>query len=347
MAPHLSLMDDGSSTTIVGLVQALRERQATVPADKAFALRGVLDRLKFSTSTHGYTKSYGQVYHNFFLDLLRYDTRLVNLLVDVGPKLPGVPSWVPDWNSLQERNWLDARFVHDHADLYGASFPAPQMKIAEDTLGMWSIGKGSVAFCSALFQKAKYEAAALDGLDDVAFLNQKVGVFAAWVRAISDVASAQISHDQEDSLQDMYNVLMGRPTVPSDSELDTFKRWLHTLQTRSINIPDVGPIRSAEDIFAGDAKALESTTKCYNQLTGKRLLFITQGGKLGSGPCGKAVGDRVTLLRGVAVPMIIRCTSEEMNTFEVVGPAFVSPVIDVARFNKADFGHDWEPVHLV
>ena len=189
MAPHPSMVDDGNSKSIVGLVQALRERQATMPADKAFALRGVLDRLKLSTSNHGYIKSYGQVYHNLFLDLLRHDTRLVNLLIDVGPRLPGVPSWVPDWSSLQQRSWLDSRHVHDHADLHGAAFPEPQMKIAYETLGLWSIRKGSVAFCPSMFQQTSGQPSDLSNLDDVARLDQMVGLFAEWVQAISDAAS--------------------------------------------------------------------------------------------------------------------------------------------------------------
>lgn len=61
MTPRPGLVDAANGKSIVGIVQALRERHASVPADKAFALHSVLDRLKLPTSKNGYTKQYGQV----------------------------------------------------------------------------------------------------------------------------------------------------------------------------------------------------------------------------------------------------------------------------------------------
>lgn len=343
MPPRLGFSGEKRKKSIIGLVQALRERKATVPADQAFSLHGVLSRMQLSSSEPDYTKSYSQVYHELFFDLLCHDTSLINLLVDVGPRLSGVPSWVPDWSNLDERSWLDSRFVYDDDTLYGASLPEPQMKVAKSSLAMWSIDKGSAAFCSGVCQKTEDSATTSKSHD--APIERMVEIFAEWVHAIGTTASTQIGHDEDDLLRNVYDVLMGRLSNPSASDFETFERWLHIIQ--SLSVQDNKTAVSASFLFAGDPKSREFMIKCYDQMVGKRLLFITRDGKLGTGPCSMSVGDRVALLRGVAVPMIIRSTGEGAGTFEVVGPAFVSGVMDVDDFNEATFGPDWESINLI
>ncbi|KAK9794449.1 hypothetical protein AB5N19_00263 [Seiridium cardinale] len=54
------------------LIQALRERRATVPKDKALAVHRVMSCMGLSTIVPEYSKPYGDIYHQVFLDLLRH-----------------------------------------------------------------------------------------------------------------------------------------------------------------------------------------------------------------------------------------------------------------------------------
>lgn len=232
--------------------------------------------------------------------------------------------------------------MHDRADLYGAAFPAPQMKISNDTLGVWSITQGVVAFCCAPFKEVERAV----GVEKTTALGEMGDVFAGWVRAVREAQVRTGKDSSEDhTVRNMYSALTGHPSPPHSTDLDTFARCLHTLQSHPSNAHHhISP--SAAD----DAKALDFMVTCCNRLAaGKRSLFVTRDGKLGSGPCGMAVGDRVSLLRGVAVPMVLRCVGAEGGRFEVVGPSFLSGegVVDVEGFNRVDFGCDWESVCLV
>ncbi len=72
---------------ITAILRALRERGATDPKDKAFAIHGVLRTLGVAPPDATYSKSVGSVYHELFLALLRWQPNLINLLADVDLQL--------------------------------------------------------------------------------------------------------------------------------------------------------------------------------------------------------------------------------------------------------------------
>ncbi|KIM96982.1 hypothetical protein OIDMADRAFT_183035 [Oidiodendron maius Zn] len=81
------------------IIQAIRERKSSEPRDHAYGTYGVLRRLGATLTKPDYSKPVGQVYFEFFLDLLRWDPTTIRLLLDTGwNQLPDTPSWVPDWN---------------------------------------------------------------------------------------------------------------------------------------------------------------------------------------------------------------------------------------------------------
>ncbi|PMD48136.1 hypothetical protein L207DRAFT_446926, partial [Hyaloscypha variabilis F] len=81
------------------IIQAIRERKSSEPRDHAYGTYGVLRRLGATLTKPEYSKPVGQVYFEFFLDLLRWDPTTIRLLLDTGwNQLPDTPSWVPNWN---------------------------------------------------------------------------------------------------------------------------------------------------------------------------------------------------------------------------------------------------------
>ncbi|KAK4448397.1 heterokaryon incompatibility protein-domain-containing protein [Podospora aff. communis PSN243] len=99
---------------LAGIVQALRERRASEPKDRAYALGAVLRNLGINSPPPDYSKPLGQVYHELWLELLAFRPALVLLLVDTGKRLSGAPSWVPDWSTAGQRAWLPSTtYIYD------------------------------------------------------------------------------------------------------------------------------------------------------------------------------------------------------------------------------------------
>ncbi|KAI1870277.1 hypothetical protein JX265_006447 [Neoarthrinium moseri] len=344
--PKVWYQSDENGRSVIGPVQALRERRATVPADKAFALHGVLQRVGISRSTPDYSKPLGEVYHGLFLDLLRHQTSLINLLVDIGPRLPGVPSWVPDWSSIHRWNWISPDYTYDNTTLYGASFPEPQMKISDDKLALWAIKKGTIGWMSDAFQEVATESGPRGSSEASIALAQAMRSFTEWVRVIGESASTQVDSTDSDALGSIYKALVGSPKSPSPEQFDIFKRWLYLIQSQLLDGPVDEPSSPWLSLSA-DPEVFKFTVSCCNQLAERRTLFVTAEGQVGSGPPTMGTGDRLVLLRGVAVPMVLRTAGKTENTFEVLGPAFISEFADLSSFNGSNFGHDWEAVYLV
>ncbi|KAI1458255.1 heterokaryon incompatibility protein-domain-containing protein [Annulohypoxylon moriforme] len=93
-------------TLVEGIIQTLRQRQATNPKDRVFALYGVLERSGLNDLPRpDYGKPQGLIYHEFFQDVMKWQKSSMVLLLDAGkrlkdnPDMYDSPSWVPDWSN--------------------------------------------------------------------------------------------------------------------------------------------------------------------------------------------------------------------------------------------------------
>ncbi|KAF6842511.1 heterokaryon incompatibility protein [Colletotrichum musicola] len=332
--PHFYSDEYASGMPLAGLVRALRERRATVAKDKAFALHGVLHGLNISHSKADYDMSLGEVYRRLFLDLLRFKPATINLLVDVGPaSLPGVPSWVPDWSAAQDRPWLKAESVYGHLDLYYRNLPEPQMKIEDAMLGLWTVLKCTVKFC----------APSPPAIDEDASLQETLQTVWRWVSVMTGSASRNlairdvISACVPDAQQAHISALCRCPEVAS-RETDGRQR-------------SGGISRGAlERLKREDPEILGLAAECHRRIVDSNgRLFVSRSGLVGFDPPRTAEGDTIALLRGVAVPMVLRRAegAGEGDRYTVVGPAYVSGLMDLTEFNTSVHGADWTAVYLV
>ncbi|CAJ2500110.1 Uu.00g029630.m01.CDS01 [Anthostomella pinea] len=92
--------------------------------------------------------------------------------------------------------------------------------------------------------------------------------------------------------------------------------------------------RQADD---ANIAMVAKTVEFCNLIAGKRNIFVTEKGHIGSGPEAMQDGDEIYWITGVSVPMVLRPTGEAAETdvgsgmtdddglsrFTVVGPAFV------------------------
>ncbi|PVH71483.1 hypothetical protein DL98DRAFT_596901 [Cadophora sp. DSE1049] len=71
----------------------------------------------------------------------------------------------------------------------------------------------------------------------------------------------------------------------------------------------------------------------FNNLAGKRNLFSTSTGHIGSGPPNTMEGDVVSYIVGVPVPMILRKVDDQ-EVYVVIGPAYMLDLIDGELFRE-------------
>jgi hypothetical protein len=88
--------------------------------------------------------------------------------------------------------------------------------------------------------------------------------------------------------------------------------------------PDVQQILA---VIQGHPEIFAYHQHICKQLAGKRRLFVTQRGFIGTGPLMMKVSDEIYLISGVPVPLILRPT-EEPGTFRLVGPALIHGVMN-------------------
>jgi hypothetical protein len=101
-----------TETTFRGVINAIRDRDASEPKDRAFAVYGVLQGLGVDLGEPDYDKPLGKIYETLFRALLAREPALIRLIVDAPSPTPQeAPSWVPDWSIAQKRTWLDPGYI--------------------------------------------------------------------------------------------------------------------------------------------------------------------------------------------------------------------------------------------
>lgn len=92
---------DAVAVHLSSIVRVIRERKVSEPRDRSYATHGVLRRLGLPLTSADYKKSLGEVYQDFFTDLLRWEPCLISLILDVDrDAFPDSPSWTPNWDAL-------------------------------------------------------------------------------------------------------------------------------------------------------------------------------------------------------------------------------------------------------
>lgn len=216
---------------------------------------------------------------------------------------------------------------------YYRNLPEPQMKIEDAMLGLWSVLKCTVSFC----------APSPPPIDEDASLQETVQTVWRWVSvmtgnasrnlAIRDVISACVPDAQQAHIS-----ALGRCLEAASRETDG--------RQRSGGISRGAPERLERE----DPEILGLAAECHRRIVDSNgRLFVSRSGLVGFGPPRTAEGDTIALLRGVAVPMVLRRAegAGEGDGYTVVGPAYVSGLMDLTEFNTSVHGADWTAVYLV
>ena len=382
----MNTTDSSERVYLVGLIQAIRDRQSSVLKDRVFALHGVLQRLGFEAPTPDYGKSVGQVYWDFFASLIAWEPSLINLLIDTGSlKLADAPSWVPDWSTVQERTWVPSSYVYDFVEQN--EWPAQELGITVSgkALSLSGVLLDTAKICSGPFAQIKLDDDGFPRQDIADKLLPSLQFFVRWLSAIKrdmlfglthesishtilDILRGRISkasnvddeygraeQPERDRILDfVYSNRVNKPTKVGQKEKNAFKNWYRILSNHytqnELERGEPGTSQVSKTVFndiLSNQSALKYTIFCCSRLSSRRGLFFSNDGRAGSGPEDMEEGDWISILKGVAVPMVLRRSDNGSSTYRILGPAFVPGFMNLDRSFLENPGFDWTTITLV
>ncbi|KAL1623110.1 hypothetical protein SLS54_004596 [Diplodia seriata] len=324
-----------------GIMQAVRDRTASDPKDKSYAMYGVLESFGVSLSTPDYRKAQGRVHQEFFSDLLAWHGVFLHLLMDVRtengrPQPQETPTWVPTLQELPPR-WLDQAYYFGE-NPYSATLATSRVRaLAEGPYLRVSIQwHGKVTFSSGPLME--HRPLGPDNADDTApqglqhALAKSLHWF-SWLRVLTPSTPVYESVSNA-----VFPVVEG--SVREESAGGDFNEWYRVMMEL---IRAYGPAQFDDPGILGEALGLIGANEmargyfercCERFAAARRNLFITSYGYLGSGPDTMVEGDLVALVSGLPVPMILREAGDGSSGFTVVGPAFVHGLMKGEDWNE-------------
>lgn len=154
--------------------------------------------------------------------------------------------------------------------------------------------------------------------------------------------------------QTAHRVIRG-PTTPSPTseERESFFLMYRLFDTAVHDVHDASNNAQAKAEalrrhIRNSSDGLASLTFMINHvneyLSRERIIFITRDGYIGTGPAGIQAGDRIALIAGIPVPLVLREMAAASGRFVVVGPAYVEGYMLGELHEK---GSDLEVIILV
>lgn len=318
------------------ILQTMRTNKVRDPKDRSYAMRGVLEGLGVRLTGADVEKSVGLVYQDLFEDLLRWGNAL-HLLMDAGyPELEDVPSWVPRWNDARDKTWLDPFYFHEHPLRLKVSEPNRPWDLPEThTLRVQGIWEGELSTCSASFSDVSEESAHEEHLANLHRLIKFVTVIRGDCRALRENESlatgffevmhgrinSRISPELRADFNVWYQILSKACSPPAAKEASLAAR---TDATPSAARIDEASINDCLEKLKAEHKAMRYHIRRCSDIHNQRIMFLTSKGYLGTGPPHLKVGDKVALVRGVPMPLILRNYGGDIEGYKIIGPAFIS-----------------------
>ncbi|KAK8240956.1 heterokaryon incompatibility protein-domain-containing protein [Phyllosticta capitalensis] len=361
---------DAKTIYLSGIIHAIRNRDVTNPLDRSYAVHGVLSRLNITLSRPDYTKSRGRVYQDLLTNLVRWNAKMVNLIMDAGatPKFSDAPSWVPDWNEAKDHVFFDQDRLYGRNGLDPTWRWTPVVKVEGNVLEVSGVCVDTIAFSSGKFAvvsndgKAEQEvrdqttnsiSLAYDGSNEpdnpTATENERVN------QPIQDdefveprgKAWANVEFANKDALWDALFRLASRilyarrdandfywSTVTGLEGMSSFDKAYRVLRITDPRILESSPDNDEEHRQAfrrqvendDDGLLVVSLMRKYVDqiLSVGRTVFATRDGYVGTGPTRIDQGDRIALIAGVGVPMVLRENELDLEgnkRYIVIGPA--------------------------
>jgi hypothetical protein len=344
-----------SNVLILSLALAL-DRVATDDRDKIFAFYGIFKGYNLDFPVPDYSKSAAAVFAEAANTVIKITKSLLILsLVNNNDRLPGLPSWVPDW---RDAGFAQPILPPEH-DFMFFKTREPVFSEGDRLLHVFGRVFGRIASCSdsyreyPIFTNIRPETVA----ERVAAeeLN-RVRVLQDWTRTALSLGSYPTGQDLSTAyfgtvtqgFRNLGSGLKGSNGASSAPMSDkAFYAWNRLLLVNElmyqyyVDRPDlVVPGFSSVDpqdpafwaisnLYASQKLSVADTWNVHNNVLPRaenRALFTTDNGYLGIAFHTIQQGDLVVLLSHAGVPMVIRPV--DGARYQFVAPAYVHPLAD-------------------
>lgn len=300
---------------LLPLLHDLRNRQATDPRDKVFALLNVAYDSKNSDLKADYRKSHVEVYAMTVKWFLRTQKSLAFLSLVEKKDKPDLISWIPDFRFKDEFNFLHApaQVYRGEQHIYRAS-GSTKAVVKEDEsdfqLTVRGIWIGTIVARTDppgnLTNNVAIGAKALDGgqWHQFARASAENGVYAATGESV-DLA---------------YHRIRIWDQMPGEG----LARLQRTSPPSEIPQPGLASYDYSKDAIVHGAR--DDVAMSIIRYTTRKRLFKTDTGLLGTGHRSLELGDKVFVLMGADMPCILRPIGG--NYFSFGGESYVHGVMD-------------------
>ncbi|KAF5585235.1 heterokaryon incompatibility protein [Fusarium subglutinans] len=340
---------------LVGLLQAMRDRESTKPQDRVFAVEGVFQRLGIRQPTPDYNRPTGEIYRDAFVSLIERKPTFVNLLIDCGLSPPGAPSWVPDWSTVAKRSWLPSSYLYDSIEKERWSDDQLQVSASGNTLSVNGAFLRTAEFCTRPFHKIELDDSGNPAPPMQESLHNNIQVLSRWIIKITRDVILNEVHESIPSA--VFNTFNGSSTSVSKidpRQKDVFNTFYTIIRRHGVcfekeveTMCGIAPTtHTTMQEIARDRTCLDYFIKICNRFAGKRGLFVSSDGAIGSGPVAMAKGDTISIIKGVAVPMVLRKQETYGQGYVIVGPAYIDGLMDLTRDKVTSISLEWRTVIL-
>ncbi|KAK8190596.1 heterokaryon incompatibility protein-domain-containing protein [Phyllosticta capitalensis] len=327
---------DSETVCLSSIIEAIRNRDATDPKDRSFAVFGVLGRLNVNLPEPNYDKSLGHIYWELLTSLIRWQSRLVNLVVDasITQKFDDdAPSWVPNWDKTKDNIFYDPDRLYRPTDMnatFGwtpaATVEGKVLKVSGSLQDTVLLSSGEYTSLSDQNEEDTFESADEDNLWDALYR------FAHWIHFTRCNSTTLYNSVPETVLRVLYGTVAWPPTPAQKRGFDTAYRImssanLHIFTSFSEDKEQHEAFRRhVEDDGYGSYAVSYMVYFINRYLSIGRTVFTTREGYVGAGPAQVTQNDQIALIAGVGVPMVLREQGEDeegSQLWVVVGPAFI------------------------
>lgn len=343
-----------ASLSLRGMLQALRDRKAYEAKDLSFALYGVLQSLGVELRNPDYSEPLGSVYKNLLTSLVQWNPALINLLVDVGPTLPGTPSWVPDWSTVRKRKWLDLAFVEVALDQDDGRTRNSEFTIANDELIISGSKLASITWASPSFERISGHSGDLNSGGEeespCPALQWAIENLSSWMSLLRRDIPIIEAYDSVPTT--VFHILRGSTTGSTNATNAAFYACFRSLIKYASASNPLGPVndslsqsrmQAVYDELKQKESALGTLADVVNKMVqSKRVVFLADEHAC-SGPDHLAEGDELLILKGVSVPMIARRQGNSQPVaYTLLGPAYVPGLMGLLEWDPSEISQTWE-----
>lgn len=370
-----------SDQLMSAVVETLSYRQAREPKDMSYALYGVLRGFGVDLAPPDYSKPQARIYHEFCLDMLRFRSSAISMLLYVNTVQHGQisldagteksPTWVPDWSKIETKQFVSLQ-PSSIPEVYCATkkgLPAVA-RCSNDRRNIFVSGQwqAEITFCMGSLQIIQDNPPQSLAQDDA--LHISIKAFSGWVGALKKSVFAEYLARRRSSIRVAGCALRSTAAHPATLVLDLMVQRTalreadhELLAIRRIFIifaqepqnEEPGPcemtLQAAQDILTllHSQDLLDLFVGIINgQAKNNSRWFITSNGHLGCGTGSAMPGDRLALVAGVAAPMVLRpLDSDKQDWFDsqylAICSAYVSGWMYGEAFNRESLGE----IHIV